>query len=400
MEHSLYHTNQYLIENTALVTEILEVDGQYHVQLDASLFYPEGGGQPSDTGTIDSIPVLSVYENESGVYHVLSIQPHTNRPVPCKVDWTRRFDHMQQHTGQHLLSSVMDHLYNAATVGFRLTDSYVTIDLDKHLTDEEIVRAEQEANRLIWANKPIKAYWPDADALAALPLRKQPKVDENIRIIEVDGYDYSPCCGTHVNFTGEIGLIKISRFENYKSGVRLEFRCGRRALEQFSQLIQISQVLGRELSAAPEALLSAFERFKTEREAMKESISMMKSELQSYESARYMSEAENFNGIRIVTRVGSADIKELKSMSGLLVQNPATVVLFGSNADEKAQILLQRSADLESLDMKAVFTAVAPLINGRGGGNKNAAQGGGDGVAGLNDCIDKALQLIRSSLVD
>lgn len=398
MKHSLYHTNPYLIENTALVTEILEVDGQYHVQLDASLFYPEGGGQPCDTGTIDSIPVLSVYENESGIYHVLSAQPHTNHQVPCKVDWTRRFDHMQQHTGQHLLSSVMDHLYDAATVGFRLTDSYVTIDLDKHLTDEEIVEAEQEANRLIWANKPIKAYWPDADTLGALPLRKQPKVDENIRIIEVDGYDYSPCCGTHVNFTGEIGLIKISRFENYKSGVRLEFRCGRRALEQFSQLIQISQVLGRELSVSPEALLPAFERFKTEKEAMKEYISILKSELQSYESARYMSEAENFNGIRIIARVDSTDIKELKSMTGLLVQNPATVVLFGSNADDKAQILLQRSADLESLDMKAVFTAVAPLINARGGGSKNAAQGGGDGVAGLNDCIDKALQLIISSL--
>ncbi len=398
MEPRLYHTDPYLIENTALVTEVLECDGQYHLQLDASLFYPESGGQPCDAGTIDSIPVLSVYENESGIYHVLDVLPHTNRPVPCRLDWTRRFDHMQQHAGQHLLSAVMDHLYDAATVGFRLTDSYVTIDLDKKLDDEEITAAETEANRLIWANKPIKAYWPEPDALAALPLRKQPQVTEDIRIIEIEDYDYSPCCGTHVNRTGEIGLIKINRFENHKGGIRLEFRCGRRALEQFSLLTRITQALGRELSTAPESLIPTFEKYRDEKNQMKDTIQKLNADLQSHAADRYLRTAQTINGVRIIAAIEETDLKDLKNIASQLAQHTSTVVIFGSRAGEKAQILLQCSPDLDYLDMKAVFTAVAPLINARGGGSKGAAQGGGDGTEALADCMDQALGLIKTSI--
>lgn len=398
MKPLLYHTDPYLSENQARITAVLELEGQFHVQLDSSLFYPESGGQPGDTGTIDSIPVVSVYENESGIYHVLNALPPTDRPVICRLDWTRRFDHMQQHSGQHLLSAVMDHLYDAATIGFRLTEDYVTIDLEKRLTPEEIAAAELEANRLIWANLAVRAYWPDADALAALPLRKQPSVTEDIRIIEVADYDYSPCCGTHVKTTGEIGLIKVSRFENYKAGVRLEFRCGRRALAQFSQLTQITQALGRELSVSPEHLIPAFEKYRLEKEQLSESVHLLKSDLQAHEADKYLAEAENIDGIRVIARIEEADMKNLKSMASLLVQNASVVVLFGSSTDGKAQILLQRSVDLEQLDMKAIFAEAAPLINARGGGNKGAAQGGGDTIAGLPGAVDTALQRIRTSL--
>lgn len=398
MKPTLYHTDPYVTENTATVTEILQLEGQYHIQLDDSLFYPEGGGQPCDLGTIDSIPVLAVYENESGVYHVMNALPHTTRPVPCLIDWTRRFDHMQQHTGQHLLSAVMDHLYDAATVGFRLTEDYVTIDLDKKLTEAEIAAAEAEANRLIWADMPVKGYLPDAAALLALPLRKQPKVEENIRIIEVDRYDYSPCCGTHVHHTGEIGFVKISRFENYKEGVRLEFRCGRRGLEQFALLNRITQAMGKELSAAPEAMLPAFERYKAEKEQLKETLQLLKNELLAHEAAACLAAAEEVCGSRVVVQSSDRDMKDLKFLASSLTQNPATVVIFASRSDSKAQLLLQRSADLEQLDMKAVFALVAQLINAKGGGNKNAAQGGGDRIDALDACINAAYEHIVTKL--
>lgn len=398
MKTPLYYTNPYEINALANVTEILELNGQYHVQLDAALFYPEGGGQPCDTGTIDSIPVLSVYENDAAVYHVLNVLPHTNRPVPCQVDWNRRFDHMQQHSGQHLLSAVMDHLYDAATVGFRLSEDIVTIDLEKRLTDDEIALAEQEANRLIWANKPILAYWPDSEKLAALPLRKQPQVDENIRIIEVDGYDYSPCCGTHVQLTGEIGLIKISRQENYKSGVRIEFRCGRRALAYYGLMIQITQALGRELSASPETLLQTFEKYRGEKEQLKEDLQSLKGQLVAYEAENLLASAQRVGSAKIVVKTGEADMKDLKNLAGALAQTPGTVVILGSTADGKAQLLLQRSQDLEALDLKAVFGEVAPLINARGGGNKFAAQGGGDKPEALDDCVQEAFGIIKAVL--
>ncbi len=398
MNPSLYHTDPYLVEGTAHVTNIIEREGQYHVQLDTALFYPEGGGQPCDTGTIDSIPVLSVYENEDGIFHVLDAPPITSHAVNCTVDWTRRFDHMQQHSGQHLLSAVMDHLYDNATVGFRLTEDYVTIDLDKKLTDAEIAAAELEANRLIWANKAIKAYWPDTETLDSLPLRKKPKVDENIRIIEVDGYDYSPCCGTHVRLTGEIGLIKISRFENYKSGVRLEFRCGRRALNHYALLTAITQTLGRELSTAPEVLVPAFEKHRDEKEQLKETLRLQKAELQSYECDKLLTNAELVGCNRIVVHESDADMKDMKNLASQLAQTPSTVIVFASHADGKAQLLLQRSLDLTQLDMKAIFAAVSPIINARGGGNPGAAQGGGDNADALNECVEEALRLVRGAL--
>lgn len=398
MKPATYHTDPYILEADSCVTEILQRDGKYHVRLDTGLFYPEGGGQPSDTGTIDGIKVEYVYEDETGTYHVLDSAPRTQGPVPCLVDGTLRFDHMQQHTGQHVLSAVMDHLYDNATIGFRLTEDYVTIDLEKRLTEEEILTAEQDANRLIWANKPVKAYWPDQDTLEALPLRKKPKVDENIRIVEIDSYDYSPCCGTHVKLTGEIGLIKVSRFENYKSGVRLEFRCGRRAMAHYTLMNSTVQHLGRELSSAPETVISAFEKYRDEKEQLKEAVRLLKTDLQTYEADKLLAAAEAVHGIKIVTRVSEADMKDMKNIAGLLAQTPSTVIVFASNADGKAQILLQRSSDVSQVDMKSIFASVAPMINARGGGNPGAAQGGGDNADALNTCVSEALRLIRAAL--
>lgn len=398
MKPSTYHTDPYMIKSTCCVTEILEQEGKYHVKLDRALFYPEGGGQPSDTGTIAGLPVDYVYENAFGIYHILPSAPPMDHPVDCRVNWVLRFDHMQQHTGQHILSAVMDHLYANATVGFRLTEDYVTIDLEKPLTAEELLAAEQEANRLIWANSSVKAYWPDAITLEALPLRKKPKVEENIRIIEIDGYDYSPCCGTHVKKTGEIGLIKISRFENYKSGLRLEFRCGRRALAHYSQMNATVQFLGRELSSPTESVIPAFEKYREEKEQLKEAVRLLKAELQTCQADKLLAGAILVNGVKLVVQVSEADMKDMKNMASLLAQTPSTVIVFASSIDGKAQLLLQRSPDMNQLDMKGIFAAVSPMINARGGGNPGAAQGGGDNISALSDCVNEALRLIRNAL--
>ncbi len=398
MKPTTYHTDPYVIEAAGCVTKIVEQDGKYHVELDTPLFYPEGGGQPSDKGSIDGISVEFVYENESGTFHVLNGIPHTDTPVSLQVDWLLRFDHMQQHTGQHVLSAVMDHLFNNATVGFRLTEDYVTIDLEGRLSDQELAAAEAEANRLIWANRPVKAYWPDQKTLESLPLRKKPQVEENIRIIEIDGYDYSPCCGTHVAFTGEIGFIKITRFENYKSGVRLEFRCGRRALAHYTRINDAVQFLGRELSSSSEALIPAFERYRDEKEQLKETIKLLKTELQAYEVDALLSGAEMIRDIRLIVQVNGSDMKDMKNIASRLAQNPSTLIVFASHADSKAQLLLQRSADLNQVDMKSIFASVSPMISAKGGGNPSAAQGGGDGTDALQNCVQEAVRLIREAL--
>lgn len=394
-----YHTDPYTAECTASVLEVLELEGRFHLRLDDTLFYPEGGGQPADGGTVDSIPVIAVYEDESGVWVVTEVMPHTDRPVPCRLDMTRRFDHMQQHSGQHLLSAVMSHLYDNGTVGFRLTEEDVTIDLAKRLSPAEIEAAEAEANRLILENLPLRALMPDPETLNSLPLRKQPQVSEDIRVIEIDGYDYSPCCGTHVRATGEIGLIKIVRFENYKSGVRLTFRCGQRALAHYAQMNRLVHVLSQQLSSPPEMLLEAFERFQNERQALKEELLAARTQLDQLEAAAWLDAAEQWGAVRLVVRRETRPLKELKELTNRMAQEPAVIAVIGSTADGKAQLLLQRSAGLPGPDLKVIFAAAAPLINGKGGGNATAAQGGGDGTEGLEACMAEAVRLIKEQVL-
>lgn len=393
-----YHTDPYEAQCMDTVTDVLEMDGYYHLLLSNSLFYPEGGGQPCDLGTIDSIPIRSVYEDESGTWAVTEVLPHVGRPVPCQLDWQRRFDHMQQHSGQHLLSAVMDHLYDNATVGFRLTDDYVTIDLQNRLTDAEIAAAEAEANRLVWSSLPIAASLPDAETLAALPLRKQPKVDEDIRVIEIDRYDYSPCCGTHVRTTGEIGLIKISRFENHKTGVRLEFRCGRRALAHYSFVNDLVHQLGKDLSTPPDGLAAAFRRSLDEKDALKEALDAAHGRLSAAEAGQWLAAAEIHPGGRLILRRDDRPVKELKEIAVIAAQTAGAVIILGSAADGKAQLLLQRNSEAAQPDMKALFSRLAPLINARGGGNSAAAQGGGDLTEALDTCLEEAGRLVRAAL--
>jgi alanyl-tRNA synthetase len=203
-----------------------------------------------------------------------------------------------------------------------------------------------------------------------------------------------------VAHTSEIGLIKVSRFENHKAGVRLEFRCGRRALAQFSQYSRTIQQLGRKLSAAPEGLEAAFERFCTELERTKEMNDLLMAQLQVHQAKTLLSEAEMLGAVRLVVSVQEADAKALKNLATLITQQPETAALLGTATGGKAQILLQRSQDLNALDMKAVFNDVAPMINGKGGGNATAAQGGGDTPEALSACLEHARLLVRKQLMD
>lgn len=398
MKKPVFHTDAYVTECTASITEILEIDGQYHLQLDKEIFYPEGGGQPCDLGTIDSVPILAVYEQDGSTWHITDVLPHTNRPVLCRIDWIRRFDHMQQHSGQHLLSAVMDRMFDNGTVGFRLTDDYVTIDLENKLDEAQVREAEKEANRLVWANRPIKAYWPSREKLEALPLRKQPKVEEAIRVVEVDSYDFSPCCGTHVRSTSEIGLIKISRIENHKSGIRLEFRCGRRAWTHYQQLVEITGTIGKALSVPTEDIVSGFEKLRSEKEMLKEELACSKEALLIAKASQMHDHAPVVSGVRVVRLLSDTPVREMKELASLMARNPKTAVIMGTNADDKAQILLQRSTDLESVNMKSIFATVIGIIDGKGGGNPAAAQGGGPNADALERCLDEALAAVEHSL--
>ncbi len=234
MVERVFFANPYTREIEANIVEKTYEDGKYFLKLDKTIFYPHlSGGQPGDKGTINDLPLVEVYEEDDEIIHVLREDIKGDR-VLLKIDWANRLDNMQQHSGQHLLSAAFSNIYGGETIGFHIGSESVTIDLTlADLKEEEVEKIESYVNKIIFSNFKIKSYFVDKDSIGRIPLRKPPSVDSDIRIVEIDGIDYSPCGGTHLRRTGELGLVKILKWKKYKGNIRLEFLCGNRALQDY-----------------------------------------------------------------------------------------------------------------------------------------------------------------------
>lgn len=235
MNYRLYLENPYLKQLNARVVDKKYKDDLYYLKLDKTIFYPHlSGGQPRDTGTINGIEVQDVYEEDSAIIHVIDENINSDT-VTLNIDWSTRVDNMQQHTGQHLLSAGFYKLYNGDTVGFHIGDEYVYIDIKlPDINWDQVEKIETYVNKIITSNFAIKAYYIGLNEIDSIPMRKKPSVNSNIRIVEIDDIDFSPCAGTHLGNTGEIGMIKIRKWKKYKGNIRVEFVCGDRALKDYN----------------------------------------------------------------------------------------------------------------------------------------------------------------------
>jgi len=212
--NKLYYENPYQTEFTAEVINVIEKGNKYHVELNETCFYPEGGGQPSDTGHINGNLVTYVYEENGTIYHILEVKPLKIHKVKCGIDFEKRYDYMQQHLGQHLLSACISHLFNANTIGFHLGLNSASIDLDKVIGGNEIKDAQKKANDIILKNIKVEVLYPTNSELKKLSLKKIPvKVGEKIRIVKIGDIDVNPCCGIHPSSTIEVQLISVIKFE-------------------------------------------------------------------------------------------------------------------------------------------------------------------------------------------
>ena len=249
MTEKLFYKDAYLKECRSKIVRILEEDDKIKVVLDKTIFYPEGGGQPSDTGTIDGLKVNYVYEDNGVIYHCIEGKPK-NKCVTCKIDFKKRFDYMQQHSGEHLLSGVIFTLFNGNNRGFHLGEDHVTVDIDIEPMDENMInRIENLVNECIYKNRTIKTYVVSRKESLKFPLRKQVKEGvENVRIVQALNMDCCACCGTHVLRTGEIGILKILKAEKYKKMTRIYFKCGNRALADFQKEHKIIMDLSKDFS--------------------------------------------------------------------------------------------------------------------------------------------------------
>ena len=265
LEKRLYYEDQYKRECRSRVQEIIERDGKVLVVLDNSPFYPAGGGQPCDSGWIGDERVIDVFEMDGTVYNQVSAAP-SGEEVECSIDFSRRFDLMQQHTGEHLLSAAFLKKYGGINKGFHIGDEHCTIDIDLPEVTEEMARSvELEANGYVFKNITINSYLTDRETAESLPLRTKIKVkDDSIRIVEIGNTDMCACCGVHLKTTGETGIIKINKLEKYKGMTRVYFRCGLRALSDYDSKQKIIGSLVRitasEETSLPERYLSQNEK--------------------------------------------------------------------------------------------------------------------------------------------
>jgi len=374
----LYYEDAQLREFEANVVECRNTEAGASVRLDRTAFYPTSGGQPHDTGLLDGIAVMDVWEDEQGeLWHTLAAPLNADR-VTGRIDWERRFEHMQQHTGQHLLSAAFVDKLGASTVGFHLGREVSTIDLElAQLTWDTAHEIEQSTNRIIWENRPVSIHFVDQAQLSRFPLRKPPKVEGTVRVIWVQGYDASACGGTHVAMTGEIGLLKITNIERYKGGVRVEFLCGGRAMLQYQQLLQGMRGVCAQLSVSPDEVLDALTRIQAEARTLRRTQAKMQSEMALLEADRLWVESPEQDGVRwIVAHWSDKSFGEIRSMAARLRERASTVALLAVTEAGGVRIVCGRSADLHTVDSARLLGTTLAILQGRGGGSAELAQGG------------------------
>jgi alanyl-tRNA synthetase len=380
MTDRLYYTDAYLRRFDATV-ETAERDGdRLIVTLDRTAFYPTSGGQPFDTGTLGDFTVVDVIDRDDGtIAHVLDAlrTPHLapRTLISGAINWPRRFDHMQQHTGQHVLSAAFHHRFGVQTVSFHLGAAASTIDLAREMTPAEIATAETEANRIVWEDHPVDVRFVAPAEAATLPLRKEPSRDGMLRLVDVEGFDLSACGGTHVARTGGIGVIAVASWERFKGGQRLEFLCGGRALGRFRSMRDSVTASVRLLSVLPEELPASIERMQSDAKDQKRAMVALQTELSRFRAEELAAGAEEVNGAKLVLRVIDADANGLKAIASAITAKPGFVVALFT-ASRPALVVIARSADV-GVAANQVLSALTGKFGGRGGGKPEMAQGGG-----------------------
>jgi alanyl-tRNA synthetase len=368
----LYYDNPYLLEFDANVVDARAVGDRMGVVLDQTAFYPTSGGQPNDLGAINGVALLDCVEDEStgAVIHILDGQA-PNGPVHCRIDAERRNDHMQQHSGQHVLSQAFVELFDWPTVGFHLGVTHCTIDLPAEgVSREQAEKAESLANRIIRENRAVAVRYVAHKNIVEAGLRKPSERTGEIRVIDIAGYDRSACGGTHVGTTGEIGGILVTGIERAKKQTRVQFICGDRVMRYARAANRTLEAISQTISAPPLETAGAVRTLWDEHQQTRKLVDDLESQLMDYEAAAFPVDSGFATGV-----FKERGIDKLKLLASKVCLRPGTIVLFAGQ-DDQLRVVFARSAD-SPLDAAAVLKKTLERFGGRGGGRPNMAQGGG-----------------------
>ena len=391
----LYYSDSHLIEFEARVVDVTDrVSGWTAVVLDRTAFYPTGGGQPSDTGTLNGARVVEcIDDGDNGVLHVVQgTAPARADVVRGRVDWSRRLDHMQQHTGQHILSQAFVTLFNAPTRSFRVLESSCQIDIELNNPSTEIVeRAVELANNVIWEDRAITVRNVTSGEAAELPLRKEPARDGDLRVIEIEGFDLTPCGGTHAYRTGEVGMIGVRSWERAKGLTRIEFVAGTRALADYRKANKSARDVAALFSTGRDDVPQVAAQMLEEHKELNRRIRTLEETVAGVEAERLLAAARDGVVLQVFDR---RDAESLKKLAHALIGHPQTIALLASRDKDTARLVFARSADADG-DMNALMREACAMLDGRGGGKPEIAQGGGKHVEKLEAALTHALTLLN-----
>ncbi|MFZ7944036.1 alanyl-tRNA editing protein [Neobacillus sp. 19] len=394
MNNKLYYQDAYIHTFTArILKQEKDEAGNWYVIIDQTAFYPTGGGQPHDTGAIAGQEVVNVEERDGEIRHYLvSPLQESEGEVTSWIDWDRRFDHMQQHAGQHILSAAFEHLFDYKTIGFHLGMDNLTIDLETdNLTADEVLNVEKLANEIILENRPIEIKWVTEEELSQYALRKETKVKEDIRLVIIPEFDYNGCGGTHPKTTGEVRAIKILDWERQRKKVRVQFACGDRIIKLLGEKQKVLLGLTKHLNAPEKEMETAVKRLLENDKRLEKELEQTRERLLQYEAKELLAKQNQLVAESFEYRT----IQELQKLARLVVaEDDSTLVVFASVNDSRLQLVCARGAS-RTENMKKLISDVLPLINGKGGGNDSFAQGGGEALVSAEQILDKLITMIN-----
>ncbi len=366
MAEKLFYEDPFLVEFTAQVLSCAPDKGGFAVTLDRTAFYPEGGGQSADHGVLGGAAVTDVREKDGEVVHTCDRALPVGETVAGAIDFARRFDLMQQHSGEHIVSGILCGRHSCDNVGFHIGHDLVTIDFNTQLTMEELREIEVLANRYVWEDHPIEVSWPTPEVLSALPYRSKKALTGAVRIVTFPGADCCACCGTHVRRSGQVGIIKLLSCQKFREGVRIEMAAGERALRYFTEVLDQNTHVSQLLSAKPLETAAAVERLQKELYALRGRVAAL-------EEGDFARKAEHFAGKGDVLLLeGDMSSESVRKLCAAVMDTCGgrCAVFAGSDEQGYKYALGQTGGDLRSLvkDLNAA-------LNGRGGGKPHFAQG-------------------------
>ncbi|WP_149283444.1 DHHA1 domain-containing protein [Bacillus sp. AY1-10] len=400
MEQKLYYTDAYKQDfTTKVIKQDYDKDGNLYVILNEMVFYPTGGGQPHDTGTLNGIAVLGVEEVDEEIRHFIAEQLHTEE-VEGKINWERRFDHMQQHAAQHILSAAFWDYFNIPTIGFHLGKETVTIDLEtENLHAETVEKAVQIANKIVFENHPILIKWMNLEEAKTLPLRKEPTMTENIRVVMIENFDYNGCGGTHPKRTGEVGPIQVLSWERNKGGIRLTFIAGWRTLKLIGQQQQIMKDVSKQLNSSESDIPAKVAQLLTSQKENEKAMQTMTEKLLYTEANELLQQPTKIHAGILISKVfTNRSMQEIAKLSAIITeQQEHAITYFVIENEDKLQYILACGKTV-TLDMNALLKEALPTIEGKGGGNKKSARGGGKALMSGDEFLNQLISSLQSAV--